>query len=289
MAAEGGESKAADAPPAAAEEKKGEEPVHEPPAKKKKEEPVHEDIRSKGEGFGPPPAAAARPSKRVVAVVPARGGSVSIPLKNIKELAGRPLIDWCVRAALDSGVFAEVFVSTDHDGIQAVAERCGAKVHRRAEHTATSSASTESALVDFAAAHADFDVLCLIQATSPLVTPEHFQEAFAHFERLGADSLVTAVRVVRFLWRVHPETSEATPVNYNPAKRPLRQEWDGELIENGAFYFTSKALFDKEQCRLGGKMALYEMPEHTFVELDSPVDWEVVSGLCQKHGHHTKA
>ncbi|CAJ1348272.1 unnamed protein product, partial [Effrenium voratum] len=97
---------------------------------------------------------------RVVALVPARGGSVSIPLKNIKELAGRPLLTWTVKSALDSNCFDEVFVSTDHDGIAEVAEQAGARVHRRAAETATATASTESAMVDFARAHPDFDVLC---------------------------------------------------------------------------------------------------------------------------------
>mmetsp|Transcript_147563 Transcript_147563/g.474072 ORF Transcript_147563/g.474072 Transcript_147563/m.474072 type:complete len:234 (-) Transcript_147563:71-772(-) len=223
--------------------------------------------------------------KRVVAVVPARGGSVSIPLKNIKELAGRPLIDWCIRAALDSGVFTDVFVSTDHDGIAEVAVASGAKVHRRAAETATSTASTESAMVDFTKAHPDFDVVCLIQATSPLTTPEHFREAFAMYEKVGADSLVTAVRAHRFLWSVDPSTGVASAKNYVPEKRARRQDWDGELIENGAFYFTDKALFERTECRLGGKMVLYEMPEHTLVELDSMVDWEIMQSLVTEHGH----
>lgn len=223
--------------------------------------------------------------KRVVAVIPARGGSVSIPLKNIKELAGRPLIDWCVRAALDSGVFAEVYVSTDHDGIAEVAERSGAKVHRRAAETATSTASTESAMVDFVKAVPDYDILCLIQATSPLTLPSHFTEALDLFERQSADSLVTAVRAHRFMWQVDPATGEAKAKNYNPEKRPRRQDWDGELIENGAFYFTTKALFDKTHCRLGGKMALYEMAEHNLTELDSMIDWDIMKGLCQEYGH----
>jgi len=224
---------------------------------------------------------------RVVAVIPARGGSVSIPLKNIKELNGRPLIDWCIRAALDSGVFSDVYVSTDHDGIAEVAKKSGAKVHRRATDTATSTASTESAMIDFADAHAEFDILCLIQATTPLVTPVHFTEALALFEKQGADSLVTAVRAHRFMWKVD-ERGEATAKNYLPQKRPRRQAWDGELIENGAFYYTRKALWDKEKCRLGGKMALYEMPEHTLVELDSMVDWQILVGLCEEHGYKGK-
>ncbi|CAK0830684.1 unnamed protein product [Prorocentrum cordatum] len=83
--------------------------------------------------------------KRAVAVVPARGGSVSVPLKNIKELGGRPLLDWCVRSALDSGVFAEV-------PCQPEADPCPYEWHH------LSAASTESALVDFANAHPEFDV-----------------------------------------------------------------------------------------------------------------------------------
>lgn len=225
---------------------------------------------------------------RVVALLPARGGSVSIPLKNIKELAGRPLIDWSIRAALDSGCFDEIFVSTDHDGIAEVAIASGAKVHRRAPETATSTASTELAMVDFVKAHPDYDILCLIQATSPLTTPEHFREAIELFQRQKADSLVTAVRAHRFMWSIDPVTGEASAKNYVPEKRPRRQDWDGELIENGAFYLTSKALFEKSHCRLGGKKVLYEMPEHTLVELDSMIDWEIVKGLCIEHGYKPK-
>ena len=77
---------------------------------------------------------------RVIAVVPARGGSVSIPKKNIKELLGRPLIDWVIKPAIDSGIFTDIYVSTDDDEIAAKALACGAKVHRRAAHTAAKNA-----------------------------------------------------------------------------------------------------------------------------------------------------
>lgn len=222
---------------------------------------------------------------RVIAVVPARGGSVGIPQKNIKELLGRPLLDWCVRSALDSGAFTEVYVSTDSEDIAKAAEASGAKVHWRAPVTATSTASTELALEDFVSKHDDFDILCLIQCTSPLVVPDDFIKALSIFKERKADSLVTVVRAHRFLWRVDPKSGDAVPVNYDPLKRPRRQDWSGELIENGAFYLTAKGLWDKEKCRLGGKMALYEMAEHTLAELDSLVDWEIVAGLCTKYGY----
>lgn len=222
--------------------------------------------------------------QRVVALIPARGGSVSIPKKNIKPLSGRPLIDWVIKPALHSGIFAEVWVSTDDGAIAKVAEQCGATVHWRAPETATATASTESAIMDFIAAHPDFDILCLIQATSPFISPDDFTQGMALLESAGADSLVTAVRTHRFLWQIEPKTLEATAKNYEPLKRPRRQDWDGELIENGAFYLTRKAILDKHQCRLGGKMVCLEMPEHTLTELDSLIDWQIVDGMSGEFG-----
>jgi len=223
------------------------------------------------------------PRQRVIAIIPARGGSVSIPRKNIKHLAGRPLIDWVIQPALHSGIFSEVYVSTDDDEIASIATACGAKVHRRAQETATATASTELALIDFVQAHAAYDILCLIQATSPLIVPDDFRKGLEVMQSTGADSLVTAVRAGRFLWEEKGGVAKAK--NYNPLKRPRRQDWDGELIENGAFYMTKKWVLDTEKCRLGGKIALHEMEEHTLTELDSKVDWEIVSHMAETYGY----
>ena len=138
--------------------------------------------------------------------------------------------------------------------------------------------------MDFVAAHSDFDVLCLIQATSPFIAPNDFIQGLELLQSSGADSLVTAVRAHRFMWSVDPKTLTATAKNYEPLNRPRRQDWDGELIENGAFYLTRKAVLQEHGCRLGGKMVLQEMAEHTFTELDSLVDWEIVAGMSKEHG-----
>lgn len=235
------------------------------------------------------PGARSSPRKpRVVAFVPARGGSVSIPKKNIKPLLGRPLLDWVVQPAIDSGVFDEVWVSTDCDLIAAAAHKSGALVHRRAAETATATASTESAMKDFVDSHPDYDVLCLIQATSPLLTPADFVDGWKLMRAQQADSLVTAVRAHRFLWTVDAKTGEAKAQNYDPVKRPRRQDWNGELVENGAFYMTTRKTWETYGCRLGGKIALHEMDEHTFVELDSPTDWLIVSHIAATHGYFPK-
>ena len=172
-------------------------------------------------------------ASRVVAVIPARGGSVGIPRKNVKELAGRPLIDWVIKPALHCGIFESVFVSTDDDAIAEVAELCGARVHRRHPETATSTASTESALLDFMELHADsFEVLVLIQATSPFIAPRDFVRGWELMRHTQAESVVTAVRAHRFLWSVDDD-GYAHAKNYAPLARPRRQDWEGELIENG--------------------------------------------------------
>lgn len=220
---------------------------------------------------------------RFVALIPLRAGSTSIPGKNVHPLAGRPLCDWSIRAALDSGVFESVWVSTDSDEIEQIARRTGAEVHRRAPETATETASSESAMLDFAAAHPGFDVLALVQATSPLTRPEDFVGARDRFLAEEADSLVTVVRQRRFRWSASAAGAEA--VNYDPAARPRRQDWEGELIENGAFYFTRKALLDSAKCRLGGKIRVFEMAAHTSFEVDEPEDWTILEALARRHGY----
>ena len=80
-------------------------------------------------------------------------------------------------------------------------------------------------------------------------------------------------------------TKFANAKNYEPLRRPRHEEWDGEFIENGAFYLFSKAHWDENHCRLGGKTMLYEMEKHTLAELDSLLDWAVVSNIAADCGY----
>lgn len=218
---------------------------------------------------------------RWVAYMPLRGGSKSIPGKNIRPLAGRPLFAWSMGAALDSGVFDELWVGTDSDQIastvlQVFGERV--RVFRREARTCTDEASTESAQLEFAAA-VGFSVLGTIQATSPLTLPGDFRRAREAFENAGADSLLTATRVKRFFW-----SDDAKPLNYDPSRRPRRQEFAGTLMENGAFYFTSRQVLEKTGCRLGGRIAIHEMAPENATEIDEPEDWIEVERLLRARG-----
>lgn len=221
-----------------------------------------------------------------IAFIPVRGGSKSIPLKNIKHIAGKPLVQWTIEAAAAANGIDMVYVSTDSDDIRRVVEALGlnnVEVVDRSEATATDEASTESAMLEFAEAH-DFEHMILIQATSPLLQTTHLEEGIIAYKSAAADALLSVVRQKRFIWET--VDAEAKPVNFDPKKRPRRQEWEGFFVENGAFYITSRDALLDSKCRMSGKKVLYEMPEETYFEIDEPSDWIIIEELLKRiHGN----
>lgn len=217
----------------------------------------------------------------VVAICPLRGGSKSIPKKNIKPLASKPLSAWTLEAAADCEAINAVYVSTDSEEISDVVHELGlgVQVIKRPAEYATDEASTEAVMLHFMS-QVDFDVLVTIQATSPLLTAHDLNRALVQFHDQQLDSMLSAVRTKRFFWH-----DDATPINYDPLHRPRRQDFRGTLMENGAFYITKHDILQRHQCRLGGKIGIYEMDESTAVEIDEPEDWVRVERLLlQRQG-----
>ena len=186
-----------------------------------------------------------------VALVPLRGGSKSIPDKNIRLIAGKPLCAWVLEAAYRSGVFAKLVVSTDSQRIADVVRNLGLPVEilDRPTELATDESSTESVMLH-AAQLLDFDVLATIQATSPLVDPADFQKASDRFTTGDYDSLLTAVRIKRFFWN-----DNGAALNYTPQQRPRRQDYPGSLMGKTAHFTSRSAAYWSKQA----------------------VDWEVAS------------
>lgn len=217
---------------------------------------------------------------RFVAFIPVRGGSKSIPLKNIKNFCGKPLLYWSVKAASECEQIATVFVATEDIRIREVVESFAlpkVQVIDRSPETVTDTASTEAALLEFAQKH-DFENIVLIQATSPLLEKEDLAGGITKYTSNQADSVVSVVRQKRFIWEQRDALS-ARPINYNPLQRPRRQDWEGFFVENGAFYITSRARLLESKCRISGNITLYEMPEETYFEIDEPSDWLIAEQL----------
>jgi CMP-N-acetylneuraminic acid synthetase len=215
---------------------------------------------------------------KIIALVPLRGGSKSIANKNIRKLAGKPLAYWALSAATGSKHIDEVWVSTEDAKIKKVVLGLGLKVKviDRPIELAGKNSSTESVMLHLAKA-VPFDVLVTLQATSPLTESKNIDRAIEELIEGEHDSLVTGVRVKRFFWE---ETGK--PINYDPAKRPMRQNWKGVITENGAFYITKRKLLEQTQCRLGGKIKVFEMLPETELEIDEPHDWKRVAKLLKK-------
>ena len=213
-----------------------------------------------------------------IALIPLRGGSKSIPKKNIMPIAGKPLCAWVLESATASNLIDEVYVSTDSNEIAQTVEALdlGVKILMRPPELATDEASTESVILHFIK-HVELDVLVTIQATSPLLSPMHLDEALRIFLEHPFQSMLSAVRVKRFFWN-----DDGVAINYDPLCRPRRQDFKGTLTENGAFYITDCSVLKKYRCRLGGQIGVYEMPEETLLEIDEPSDWDAVEKILMK-------
>lgn len=220
---------------------------------------------------------------KTIAFIPVRGGSKSIPLKNIKPFCDKPLVCWNIEALEACLHVDEIIVATDSDEIeQVVISRNYSKTHvyRRSAENACDTASTESVMLEYIHyANLALDtIFMLVQATSPLTQTIHFTEALQQYAFGKYDSMLTCVRNKRFFWN-----TDGTSMNYDYRHRPRRQEFEGMLMENGAFYINKVVNIIQSSNRLSGKIGIYEMPDYTSFEIDEPDDWQVMENLMRKH------
>lgn len=219
----------------------------------------------------------------IVAFIPVRGGSKSIPLKNIKPINGKPLVYWTIKAAVDSKYIDRIFVATDSLEIRNVVDSFGfdsVQVISRSPDTASDTASTESAMIEFAE-HYTFDTIVLIQATSPLLSSDDIDGGISLYFEDDVDSVLSVVRQKRFIWDIQ-SSGFVHSLNYDPLDRPRRQDYEGYLVENGAYYITSRSLLLSTGCRISGNTKAYEMKYETYFEIDEPSDWVIIENLLKK-------
>ena len=219
----------------------------------------------------------------IIAFIPVRGGSKSIPFKNIKSFCGKPLVYWNITALQNCEKVDEIIVATDSDEISKVVASLKIKkmkIFRRLPKNATDTANTESVMLEYIQqVYLDpNDIFMLVQATSPLTETKHFNEALEIYAQGKYDSMLTCVRNYRFFWN-----EDGTSKNYDYKKRPRRQDFKGELMENGAFYISTVGNILESKNRLSGNIGIYEMPEYTSTEIDNIEDWEILEKLMYKY------
>ena len=213
-----------------------------------------------------------------IGFIPLRKGSKGINNKNTRKMVGRPLFTWVLSEAIFSNL-DKVYVYTDSQDVVDFIEKeyhwaNKVKVLLRSLESATDTASTEFAMLEFCESiNYNFDVFCLLQATSPFTTRNDINNCLEKINDTY-DSALTVVNTHRFLWN-----QDGTPINYNHQKRPRRQDFNGLLIENGAVYITTKASLKQTKNRLGDKIAVVRMSEDSLLEVDTETDWIVIEQL----------
>jgi CMP-N-acetylneuraminic acid synthetase len=229
-----------------------------------------------------------------IAMMPIRSGSKGVPDKNIREFRGKPLFYWNLKALLDSGMFDEVYVSTDDMEYFYLVEEYFENVvfAMRPERLAGDDATTIRVVQDFieGADMEDGDYFALTQATSPYLSVGCIKEAFRHLggtkyvddERgvtevqtlytyksvrsYNYDSVMTAGRMKKFLWT---DKGEGLNVAKNAHKR--RQDWRGTLVQNGCFYLTTAGMIRDTGMLWGGKVGFVEQPY--YFDIDEEADF----------------
>ncbi|MER6154938.1 N-acylneuraminate cytidylyltransferase [Streptomyces sp. NPDC001868] len=244
------------------------------------------------------PEAGQAPSvRRVLAVIPARGGSKGVPAKNLAPVGGVPLVARAVRECLGARLVTDVVVSTDDHAIAAAARVAGAEVVLRPAAIAGDTATSEAAVIHAMDAHealhgSPVDVVLLVQCTSPFILREDVDGVARAIVEHGADTALTVAPFHGFIWRDtadEPQAAEAARtgavdgeatgdteadggygVNHDKSFRPRRQDRPQDLLETGAAYAMDAAGLRKHQHRFFGRTELVRTDPARVLEIDDP-------------------
>ena len=222
---------------------------------------------------------------KIISLIPVRGGSVGIPLKNLHKLGKKRLVDYVLESSVLSNI-DETWVSTEDSRIKEhvrIYWGSNVNIHDRPEEYATNTSSTEEVMIDFNTIVTDWDILVLIQATSPMTTYVHLNDALDLFTS-QLDKYDSAMSVYgmedndMMFWC--NDSGFLRPVNYDPMNRVRRQDWTNtHYIETGAFYMITREAFEIHKCRVGVRVLPIEMPFWESFEIDTMEDLQNIEKL----------
>lgn len=216
-----------------------------------------------------------------LAVIPARGGSKRIPRKNIKAFGGKPMIAWSIEAALESGCFDQVIVSTDDAEIAQVAKEYGAAVPfmRPADlsddHTGTIPVIRHA--IEWVNAHSDdrLQQVCCLYATAPFVRAEDIRQGLAVLTDTGSDYAFSVTSYAFPIQRALRLTQEGRVDMFNPEHFNTRsQDLEEAYHDAGQFYWGQAEAWLQSKVIFTEGSASVLLPRHRVQDIDTPEDWE---------------
>lgn len=228
---------------------------------------------------------------KTIAIIPARSGSKGLKDKNIAQVCGRPLIDYTIKAAIDSGCFDTVMVSTDSELYADIAKQCGAEVpFLRSESTSGDTAGTWDAvrevLNNYRANNQVYDHVAVLQPTSPLRTKEDIQGMFAMLEKENVHNVVSVTETahpVQWCFSLD-ETCSLEEFARSPYSNMRRQELKKHYQENGAVYIVdAKKIMDSSYNLYADGCYAYIMPRSHSIDIDDEVDLIIAKAMIEKN------
>ena len=217
---------------------------------------------------------------KTLAIITARGGSKRIPRKNIKEFNGKPIIAYSIEAALGSGVFDEVMVSTDDEEIAEISRKYGAKVpFLRSEKTSNDFATTadvmEEVINEYKNRGEDYEFTACIYPTAPFVTGEKLKNAVDILKESDSDALIPVVRFSYPPQRAM-EITDGKLVFRQPEYLSKRsQDLTPHYHDAGQFYVVRTESFLKNHAIMVGDILPLELSELEVQDIDNEVDWKL--------------
>lgn len=219
---------------------------------------------------------------RCLAVIPARGGSKGVPKKNIKLLNGKPLIAYTIEAALESGIFDNVIVSTDSEDIADIARKYGATVpFIRPDNLSGDLVSSDDVIlhaIDYYEQLGDnYKYVCKLQPTSPLRTAKHIQEAYGILKQQNSNYVVSVCECEHSPQWSGTIDADMRLDNFikDKFKRACRQQIEKYYRLNGAIYFGNIEQFKVDKNFLGNNSLAYIMSMEESVDIDNELDFKL--------------
>ncbi|CAH6784627.1 N-acylneuraminate cytidylyltransferase [Vibrio chagasii] len=226
--------------------------------------------------------------KKVLALIPARGGSKRLPRKNVLPLAGKPLIGWSINAAQKSKYIDQIFVSTDDQEIADVSSLFGVDVPElRPDHLASDTATTESVLTyTLEKLGSDVDIIVLLQPTSPLRTAQHIDEALDMFIEKQAFSVVSVTPCEHPPLWANTLPEDGTMGDFIRPEALKRSQDCGDFFRfNGAIYiFDVRRFMEYGEIRYTDESFAYVMENRVSFDIDQPLDFELAEFFMNKEG-----
>lgn len=222
---------------------------------------------------------------KVIAIIPARKGSKGIPSKNSKLIAGKPLIAWTIEAALDSKFIDEILVSTDCLKVKKVAEGYGLKVPRfRPDYLSEDETPSSSVILFELEDKGQYDIICMLQPTSPLRTSMDIDASFEIYNRSDANVLVSVVEDKHSpYWSFQLQGEHLKSVFPLSQINKRRQDLPKTYSLNGAIYIADIELYKKEKSFLTAGTIPYIMPFDKSIDIDDFRDFEIAEQLLSKN------